>query len=188
MDVPSGSPSSSRSSRSRSSSTTSTASTTPRTRSRPSSRPGCSLRARPSSGRRFSISSPRSRLAPRSPRPSAAGWSHLEYVTLAVIFAGLLRRDRLEPDHLVLRAADELVSRAVRRLCGRGRRQGRVPGDHPGGLDQDDRLHRPGADDRPDRGAGADDGDVLVVPLDAAQPRGRLVPPAAAASPPPRSA
>ena len=43
----------------------------------------------------------------------------------AVTFAGHLRRavrrHRLGPDHLVLRAADELVARADRRLCRRGR-------------------------------------------------------------------
>ena len=36
------------------------------------------------------------------------------------------RRDRLGPDHLVLRPADQLVARADRRLCRRGGRQGRA--------------------------------------------------------------
>ena len=36
------------------------------------------------------------------------------------------RRDRVGPDHLVLRAADQLVARADRRLCRRGGRQGRA--------------------------------------------------------------
>ena len=49
-----------------------------------------------------------------------------------------LRRDHLGPDHLVLRAADELVARADRRVR-RARRWPR-PGfarDHPGRLDED---------------------------------------------------
>ena len=41
------------------------------------------------------------------------------------------RRDRLGPDHLVLRPADQLVARADRRLRRRGGRQGRLRRDHP---------------------------------------------------------
>ena len=78
-------------------------------------------------------------------RPSAAGLVDVSVVTFAVIFAGLLGRDRLGPDHLVLRAADELVARADRRLRRRGRRQGRLRRDHRVGLDQDADLHRAGA-------------------------------------------
>ncbi len=58
---------------------------------------------------------------------------------------GADRRDRLGPDHLVLRAADQLVARADRRLRRRGGGQGGLRRDHPAGLDQDAHLHRPGA-------------------------------------------
>ena len=77
-----------------------------------------------------------------------AGLVDLDVVTFAVIFAGADRRDRLEPDHLVLRPADQLVARADRRLRRRGGRQGGLRRDHRVGLDQDADLHRAGAADR----------------------------------------
>ena len=61
-------------------------------------------------------------------------------------------RDHLGPDHVVLRAADELVARAHRRLRRRRRDQGRVGRDHPVGLDQDAHLHRAGAAHRDEPG------------------------------------
>ena len=87
----------------------------------------------------------------------------------AVIFAGLMRRDRLGPDHVVLRAADQLVARAVRRLRRRGRRQGRASA----------RSSRPAGRRRSSSsswrrssawsvGLAADDRDLLGLPLDAA--------------------
>ena len=56
-----------------------------------------------------------------------SGMIDIKVVTYAVILAGLIGRDRLGLDHLVLRAADELVARAHRRLRRRGRGQGRAP-------------------------------------------------------------
>ena len=62
----------------------------------------------------------------RSPRPSAPAWSISSVVTYAGDPGRAARRDHLEPDHVVLRPADQLVARAVRRLRRRGRRQGRL--------------------------------------------------------------
>ena len=59
-----------------------------------------------------------------------------------------VRRDRLGPDHLVLRPADQFVARADRRLRGRGRRAGGPRRDHPVRLDEDPALHRAVAGDR----------------------------------------
>ena len=59
------------------------------------------------------------------------------------------RRDRLEPDHLVLRAADQLVARALRRLRRRRGGQGRLRQHHRRRLDEDARLHRRRAAHRP---------------------------------------
>ena len=55
-----------------------------------------------------------------------SGLVDIKIVTFAVIFAGADRRDRLGPDHLVLRPADQLVARADRRLRRRGGDQGRL--------------------------------------------------------------
>ena len=60
-----------------------------------------------------------------------SGMIDIKIVTFAVIFAGLTGRDHLGPHHVVLRAADELLARADRRLRGGGGREGRVRGDHP---------------------------------------------------------
>ena len=158
------------SSSSRSSSTTSTDFTTPRTRSRRSCRRACCRRARRSSGRRSSTSSPRSPSAPRSPRPSAPGMIDVKIVTFAVIFARPDRRDRLGPDHLVLRPADQLVARADRRLRRRGGRQGRLRRDHRRAAgprrSSSSSCRRSSAWSL---GFGADDGDLLDLPLDAAR-------------------
>ena len=78
------------------------------------------------------------------------------------------RRDHLGPDHLVLRAADELVARADRRLRRRRGGEGGVRRDHPGRLDQDDHLHRAVAAHRACCRPGADDVDLLDLPVDAA--------------------
>jgi hypothetical protein len=72
-----------------------------------------------------------------------SGMIDIKIVTFAVDLRRAGRRDHLGPDHLVLRAADQLVARADRRLRRRRGRQGRVRGDHPGRLDQDAHLHRP---------------------------------------------
>ena len=52
-----------------------------------------------------------------------------------MIFAGLVGRDRLGSDHLVLGPADQLVARAHRRLRRRRRHQGGLLGHHPVGVD-----------------------------------------------------
>ena len=72
-----------------------------------------------------------------------SGMIDVKIVTFAVIFARPDRRDRLGPDHLVLRPADQLVARADRRLRRRGGRQGRLRRDHRRRLDEDAHLHRP---------------------------------------------
>ncbi len=74
------------------------------------------------------------------------------------------RRDRLGPDHLVLRAADELVARAHRRLRRGGGDQGRVGRDYRRRLDQDAHLHRARAAHRHDPRLSADDGDPVDLP------------------------
>ena len=110
-----------------------------------------------------------------------AGLVDIIIVSFSVIFAGLIGRDRLGPDHVVLRAADELVARAHRRLRRRGSRQGRLGRNHRVGLDQDAHLHRPGAAHRHDARVCADGGDAVDLPRALAGPRRPVVPAAAAA-------
>ena len=71
-----------------------------------------------------------------------SGMIDLKVVTFVGDLRRPARRDRLEPDHLVPRAAHELVARAVRRLRRRGGGQGRLRRDHRRRLDQDADLHR----------------------------------------------
>ena len=59
-------------------------------------------------------------------RPSARALVDIMIVTLAVICAGLVGAIVVESDDVVFRAADELVARAFRRLCGRRDGQGRA--------------------------------------------------------------
>ena len=109
---------------SRSSSTTSTASTTRPIRSRPWCRRASSRPARRSSGPHSSISSRRFTFGTAVAKTVGSGMVDLHGRDVRGDLRGSDRRDRLGPDHLVLRAADELVARAVRRLCRRGGRQG----------------------------------------------------------------
>ena len=90
-------------------------------------------------------------------------------------------RHRLGPDHVVLRAADQLVARADRRLCRRRRGEGGICRDHRLRLDQDADLHRPRAAHRHGAGVHAHAGDPVDVQRVFAGSRRPLVPAAAAA-------
>ena len=57
----------------------------------------------------------------------ASGIVEADLITPTIVFAGPDRGDRLEPDHLVLRPAVELVARADRRRGRRGVRGRRAP-------------------------------------------------------------
>ena len=85
------------------------------------------------------------------------GMIDLSVVTHEVVLAGLHRGDRLEPDHLVLRAPGLLLARADRRLCRRGGGEGGLGRDHRLGLDEDPAVHRPRAADRDGARLRADD-------------------------------
>ena len=119
-------------------------------------------------------------------RTVGAGMIDLSAVTFTVIGAGILGAIVWDLDHLVLRPADQLFPRAVRRLrrsCGG---EGRFRRHRAGWLDQDAHLHRRRAPHRVDRGAGADDERALAVPQQRPGAGGSLVPAAAAACRPPR--
>ena len=113
--------SSSSSSARRSHSTSPTASTTPPTWSRHRSRPARrGRRSRSRSPRCSTSSAPSSRS--RSRRRSPTTSSTPAVITPAGRLRGPDRGDRLEPDHLVLRPAVELLARADRRCRRLGRR------------------------------------------------------------------
>ena len=82
----------------------------------------------------FNFAAAARRSAPPSPRPSAAAWWTCDVVTLPVIFAGLMRRDPLEPDHLVLRACPRVrrTRSSAATPARRSRRPGSAPSSSPG--------------------------------------------------------